>query len=90
MQSLPLFKLRMLTISIMEIINNEIGKKRKARKIVISKNTKIKNLEEEYLGSWEILAIIPAVIHKDVDSSTVRLRLEQLPPFHISVKGKNL
>ena len=87
MQSLPLFKLRMLTISIMEIINME---NRKARRIVISKNTKIKNLEEEYLGSWEVLAIIPAVIHKDVDSSTVRLRLEQLPPFHISVKGKNL
>ena len=54
---------------------------RTARRIVISKNTKIKNLEEEYLGSWEVLVIIPAVIHKDIDSSTVRLMLEQLPSY---------
>ena len=54
---------------------------RKARRIVISKNTEIKNLEEEYLGSWEVLVIILAVIHKNIDSSTVRLRLEKLPSY---------
>ena len=66
---------------------------RKARRIVISKNSKIKNLEKEYLGSWAVLVIISAVIHKDVDSSTVRLSWSncQVTSFsYISQRNKPL
>ena len=62
---------------------------RKARRIVISKNSKIKNLEKEYLGSWEVLVITPAMIHKDVDSSTVRLRVGQLPSYLLFIYQLN-